>query len=209
MSTSSSLVTTPASEAPPGMIISTNPHHQPSTQPRQSLKRRKSLRLPSQPPPIPIPPSLLQSPYLNSPQSIFKRDLSAPRMPSQEDEQWLQDTIPMPSHGTEVEPDRSQERKDAAPQVTRWSVGSGARATEEAAKCEGTYPPTRGRCPKPKPRSSFHATAPPSPPLIHWRQMPSRFASRPQWLTEGQTRSEPDITRPLEHSYFSSVAPLR
>ena len=57
--------------------------------------RRRSLRLPSQPINIPVPPSLLQSPYLNSPASIFQRAVSSPQHPSKEDEQWLQDTVPL------------------------------------------------------------------------------------------------------------------
>ncbi|KAF8874623.1 hypothetical protein CPB84DRAFT_570596 [Gymnopilus junonius] len=58
------------------------------------LPRRNSLRLPPQPPAIPIPPSLKQSPYLTAP--IFNREVS-PILPSEEDEKWLQDTIPIAS----------------------------------------------------------------------------------------------------------------
>jgi len=57
--------------------------------------RRKSLRLADQPINIPIPPSLLESPYFNSPESIFQRAVTSLRHPSKEDEQWLQDTIPL------------------------------------------------------------------------------------------------------------------
>ncbi|TFK72525.1 hypothetical protein BDN72DRAFT_836092 [Pluteus cervinus] len=62
-----------------------------------NLNRKKSLCLPNQPLHVPVPPSLLQSPYLNSPQSIFQRAASAPRLPSEEDEEWLQDTVPLSS----------------------------------------------------------------------------------------------------------------
>ncbi|KAF8969798.1 hypothetical protein BDZ97DRAFT_1914929 [Flammula alnicola] len=62
------------------------------------MPRRNSLRLPSQPPPIPVPPSLRQSPYLNAP--IFKREISTPRLPSDADERWLQDTVPVKPAGT-------------------------------------------------------------------------------------------------------------
>lgn len=44
---------------------------------------------------VPIPPSLVSSPYLNSP--IFRREFSPPPPPSEQDELWLQDTIPLPS----------------------------------------------------------------------------------------------------------------
>ncbi|KAF8633701.1 hypothetical protein AX17_004359 [Amanita inopinata Kibby_2008] len=63
---------------------------------RQRLAHRtpSSLKLPTRATHIPIPPSLLTSPYLNSPESIFQRDISTP-LPSEEDEQWLQDTVPL------------------------------------------------------------------------------------------------------------------
>ncbi|KAG6821159.1 hypothetical protein H0H93_005379 [Arthromyces matolae] len=63
---------------------------------KSSLTRRKSLQLPSQPTAVPIPPSLLHSPYLD-PHSIFQRSLSMPHCPTEEDEKWLQDTIPLSS----------------------------------------------------------------------------------------------------------------
>ncbi|KAJ3883807.1 hypothetical protein F5051DRAFT_390948 [Lentinula edodes] len=47
---------------------------------------------------VPIPPSLLQSPYLNSPMSPFQKANSAPCTPSREDEQWLRDTVPLSNH---------------------------------------------------------------------------------------------------------------
>ncbi|KAF8638520.1 hypothetical protein AX16_010502 [Volvariella volvacea WC 439] len=64
---------------------------------KSRLSRKRSLCLPNpnQSLHVPIPPSLLQSPYLNSPQSIFQRTVSAPRLPSEEDEEWLQDTVPI------------------------------------------------------------------------------------------------------------------
>ncbi|KAF8892614.1 hypothetical protein BD779DRAFT_1670291 [Infundibulicybe gibba] len=64
--------------------------------PMLDAARSHSLCLPNQPLHIPIPPSLLKSPYLNSPESIFQRIVSTPRFPSEEDEQWLQDTVPLP-----------------------------------------------------------------------------------------------------------------
>jgi len=66
--------------------------------PSSKMPRRRSLRLPAQPPHIPIPPSLQHSPYLTSP--IFRHNFTSPRLPSEEDERWLQDTIPihLPAH---------------------------------------------------------------------------------------------------------------
>ncbi|KAJ7098122.1 hypothetical protein B0H15DRAFT_644957 [Mycena belliarum] len=66
--------------------------HRPQLMSHPGAVRRKSLRIPSQPVQAPIPPSLLQSPHLNSPQSIFRRAVS-PRVPRIDDE-WLQDTVP-------------------------------------------------------------------------------------------------------------------
>ncbi|KAF8212454.1 hypothetical protein K438DRAFT_1806533 [Mycena galopus ATCC 62051] len=54
--------------------------------------RTKSLRIPTEALKAPIPPSLLQSPHLNSPQSVFRRAMP-PRAPNVDDE-WLQDTVP-------------------------------------------------------------------------------------------------------------------
>lgn len=62
---------------------------------KHNLTRKRSLCLPTQPLNVPIPPSLLQSPFLNSPSSVFQRLVSAPCLPSEEDEQWLQDTVPL------------------------------------------------------------------------------------------------------------------
>ncbi|PPQ89117.1 hypothetical protein CVT25_006489 [Psilocybe cyanescens] len=71
--------------------------------PHVTMPRRNSLRLPHQPPSTPIPPSLRQSPYLNAP--IFKREISSPMFPTEEDEKWLQDTVPIAS--TSSDPARS------------------------------------------------------------------------------------------------------
>jgi hypothetical protein len=57
--------------------------------------RRHSLRLLTTPP-IPVPPSLKTSPYLTT-STIFSCGLASPTLPSEEDEKWLQDTIPIPS----------------------------------------------------------------------------------------------------------------
>jgi len=58
--------------------------------------RAKSLRIPRRPVEPPVPPSLLaKASYLTSPHSIFRRALSTPHLPSQEDEEWLRDTVPL------------------------------------------------------------------------------------------------------------------
>ncbi|KAJ4488219.1 hypothetical protein J3R30DRAFT_907497 [Lentinula aciculospora] len=63
----------------------------------KSPRRAASLRLCNAKADVPVPPSLLESPYLNSPMSPFQRAASVPCTPSQEDEEWLRDTIPLPS----------------------------------------------------------------------------------------------------------------
>jgi len=85
---------------------SASPNHLLRSSSKQRQVRRQSLRLTNQPIDMPIPPSLLQSPYLNSPKSIFKRAVTSPRHPSKEDEQWLQDTVPLSAHAREESPHR-------------------------------------------------------------------------------------------------------
>ncbi|THU99384.1 hypothetical protein K435DRAFT_853424 [Dendrothele bispora CBS 962.96] len=65
------------------------------SQPRGDFRvgRHSSLKL-TKPVHIPIPPSLLQSPHLN-PESIFQKPASVPSTPSEADERWLQDTVPV------------------------------------------------------------------------------------------------------------------
>ncbi|KAF9066882.1 hypothetical protein BDP27DRAFT_981545 [Rhodocollybia butyracea] len=71
--------------------------------PKQAPRRTTSLRLCSpKAVNIPIPPSLRQSPYLNSPSSPFQRMSLHPVSPNQEDEQWLQDTVPMATNSSRV-----------------------------------------------------------------------------------------------------------
>ncbi|KAJ7684976.1 hypothetical protein DFH06DRAFT_23943 [Mycena polygramma] len=93
-----------------------------------SVSRKKSLRIPTEPPPLkalPIPPSLLQSPHLNSPQSIFRRAMGPSARVPRVDDEWLQDTVPQ--HGA-VKPPPPQETKDpntnATEQARRPSQGA-------------------------------------------------------------------------------------
>lgn len=44
---------------------------------------------------VPTPPSLVNSHYLSSPNSIFYRKSSIRRWPSREDDEWLRDMIPV------------------------------------------------------------------------------------------------------------------
>jgi len=97
----------------PGFIMSlTQPHPSPISQTPRSrpvslgsgVGQGNSLRLPKKPVDIPVPPSLTESPYLTSPHSIFRRAVSNPPVvPSQEDEEWLRDTVPLSWGGRDVQ----------------------------------------------------------------------------------------------------------
>ncbi|OJA10409.1 hypothetical protein AZE42_03552 [Rhizopogon vesiculosus] len=57
--------------------------------------RSSSLHLPKQCDPIPIPPSLANSPHLLSPYSIFRRKSAVLKTPSKEHDEWLRDMVPL------------------------------------------------------------------------------------------------------------------
>ncbi|KAJ7261919.1 kinase-like domain-containing protein [Mycena rebaudengoi] len=87
--------------------------------------RKKTLRMPSQLPHAPIPPSLLQSPHLNSPR--FRHAMTVPRI-SDEDEEWLQDTKAVNSSKSQRENDEQASRRQPPPQtLTRGSSVPGGR----------------------------------------------------------------------------------
>ena len=90
---------------------------QPSTPRTMRMLRQKSLKLLTVTPNSPIPPSLWDSPYLTS--SIFSQTLSSPSLPSDEDEKWLQDTIP-----TVSAPLRSLATEGDSPSGSDWASGS-------------------------------------------------------------------------------------
>lgn len=130
------------------MLASTENHSvaEPLTcSPKHRTSRRQSLRLPPHPLNIPIPPTLLQSPYLNSPQSIFQRTISAPQHPNAEDERWLQDTVPFSLDGGG---DHGQRASSSPPLRSDAS-------REETGQSQDDRP--------------LAHSAPPSPPLVRWR----------------------------------------
>lgn len=129
------------------------------------ISRRSSLRIPAQPPPIPIPPSLHESPYLNA--SLFKYDLSLPRSPSDEDERWLQDTVPL-TQGAKGTVDR------------RGSIMRRGRDTTPSPITDksGVVIPS----------------TPLSPPIVHWRASPT---TRPDHLDQTRSEPNIHIDTPL------------
>lgn len=154
----------------PGCLSRSSSKHRPT--------RRRSLRLSNQPIHIPIPPSLLESPYLNSPESIFQRAVTSPRHPSKEDEQWLQDTVPLSVDG--------REEGERRPRSMELPLGEAVR---------GEHP--RGR-PTEKRSMSPHPT--PSPP-VRWRH--PIFPPPAGWIGQATIRSAPIMT---EQGYFVATA---
>jgi hypothetical protein len=57
--------------------------------------RSASLHLPKRCDPTPVPPSLTNSPHLSSPYSMFRRKPAMLKTPSQEDDEWLRDMVPI------------------------------------------------------------------------------------------------------------------
>jgi len=95
-------------------------------------RRPSSLRITTRPVQVPIPPSLLTSPYLNSPESIFQREIVTPcRRPSEADEQWLQDTVPLDTVETcminvsEVKKEKCILRRRSIPHLPHYDRGFG------------------------------------------------------------------------------------
>lgn len=141
-----------------------------------TIPRRHSLCIPAQPPPIPIPPSLRESPYLNA--TLFKYDLSLPRSPSDEDERWLQDTVPLTQGGAANVKGSGVDRKGSILRRS-WPVGPRRDTT--------SFPTTSTD----ESDSSVMPSAPLSPPIVHGRAFPT---SRPDHPGLTQTRSESNIT---------------
>ncbi|KAF5386759.1 hypothetical protein D9615_001818 [Tricholomella constricta] len=152
---------------------------------KKRFSRRKSLQLPPQPLDIPIPPSLLQSPYLNSPESIFQRTLSAPHKPSEEDEQWLQDTVPLSLDS------RDEQRKRARLSTSSDMSSQGPSSAEESSE-DSAHSSTF------RPNSTGPSQAPPSPPLVRWRR-PNHLVP-PSWSGQPRVRSAPCVD---DREYFA------
>ncbi|KIK79392.1 hypothetical protein PAXRUDRAFT_281613 [Paxillus rubicundulus Ve08.2h10] len=66
-----------------------------TTQIRFSKRRSLSLHYSRNLNAVPIPPTLANSPHLSSPNSIFWQKSSAPKCPSQLDDEWLGDMVPL------------------------------------------------------------------------------------------------------------------
>lgn len=83
----------------------------------RSTKRSSLLTCPRRPDATPIPPTLVNSPYLSSLNSAFRRKTPLPRWPSQQDDEWLRDMVPADrSLGSDV--DTKSEVSDSTPSPT-------------------------------------------------------------------------------------------
>ncbi|KAJ2917664.1 hypothetical protein MD484_g2810, partial [Candolleomyces efflorescens] len=79
---------------------SQRPPMPPSSSSSSAIKpRRNSLRLSTQPHSVPVPPSLLQSPYLTAPKRPPPSQAPS-HVPSEEDDSWLQDQVPLSASGS-------------------------------------------------------------------------------------------------------------
>ncbi|KAG6889730.1 hypothetical protein C0995_015028 [Termitomyces sp. Mi166 len=144
---------------------------------KASINRRKSLQLSHHSLAAPIPPSLLQSPYLD-PQSIFQRTFFAPHYPTEEDEKWLQDTVPL-------EYDKKRGRFSTS------STSSSISPTTTEASMQL------------RPRSIGPTYVPTSPPIVRWR-LPCHTLSS-TWHEPSRVRSLSSLEEQPE--CFESIRP--
>jgi hypothetical protein len=149
--------------------------------------RPKSLRLSSRPVNVPVPPSLAKSPHLHSPQSIFRRAISVPRLPSEEDEVWLRDTVPLAK-------ETKGEAKNGA------ESGNLSLSQTLPPKSNGGEEVVRGR--SEDLRVLAHSTlAPPSPPLARWSSIPS--STKKNWLDRTALAQSDTRVPQLGTGYFT------
>ena len=66
----------------------------------------------------PIPPTLINSPYLSSLNSVFRRKIPIPKWPSQEDDQWLRDMVPVDRSPSSDIDSKSEGSHDLTPSPT-------------------------------------------------------------------------------------------
>jgi len=116
-----------------------------SSQHKCRMTRRGSLQLPPRLD-IPIPPTLLQSPYVNSLEALSQRSLSVGARPSAEDERWLQDTVPITPTVEPPDDDAKSGQLPPSPSISSYSRSpqrsiSGANSPRESAHSPDLRPP--------------------------------------------------------------------
>ncbi|KIY65031.1 hypothetical protein CYLTODRAFT_76539 [Cylindrobasidium torrendii FP15055 ss-10] len=97
--------------------------------------------------PTPIPPSLRASPLLHSPHSIFKRTTSFSQTPSDEDERWLQDTVPQSAETAENEKSAEHSSRGAPP---RTPLRTPSQRSERRARTPAPNVPNVSDAPQPQ-----------------------------------------------------------
>ncbi|KAI9566500.1 hypothetical protein HD554DRAFT_1119801 [Boletus coccyginus] len=66
----------------------------------------------------PIPPTLVNSPYLSSPDSVFRRKTSVLKWPSQAKDEWLRDMVPIDRSSPSDADTKSEGSNDSTPSPT-------------------------------------------------------------------------------------------
>ncbi|EJD06008.1 uncharacterized protein FOMMEDRAFT_18222 [Fomitiporia mediterranea MF3/22] len=129
---SSSIVTLPVSASTPN--VSETAMRSRMTRTNSRLRRTGPGALV-----IPVPPTLVNSPHLQSPNSIFRRPHSGPRAsPGIEEERWLRDTVPLGSPSGRVPPPPSTSIPIVSEQ--RRSRGSSVSVSPTSAVVPGAAP---------------------------------------------------------------------
>ncbi|KAG8217448.1 hypothetical protein J3R82DRAFT_5593 [Butyriboletus roseoflavus] len=90
-----------------------------SLSPIQASKKRSPLfNRPQHPDATPIPPTLVNSPHLASSHSVFRRESSVRIWPSQEDDEWLRDMVPLDRSSASDGDTKSEASNDSTPSPT-------------------------------------------------------------------------------------------
>ncbi|KAF8201505.1 hypothetical protein BJ912DRAFT_503710 [Pholiota molesta] len=188
--------------------------------------RRHSLVLPPQPKQAPIPPSLVQSPYLNAP--LFTNDLNPPRLPTDAAERWLQDTVPISADSAMAQDRRGSimhkqpSSSPHTPSVRHPSYPASGPITPVADAAAPPHTPPMSGFTKGHARYLAHSLAPPPDVVDQFNLSPrsptTYTASRPAYMA--QARSTPNIhragtengsqTQSQRNSYFPPhIPPMR
>ena len=84
----------------------------------RTKKRSSFFTCSRRPDATPIPPTLVNSPYLSSPNSVFRRKTSVLRWPSQANDEWLRDMVPMDRSSASDADTKSEASNDLTPSPT-------------------------------------------------------------------------------------------
>ncbi|KAG0705177.1 hypothetical protein DFH29DRAFT_303458 [Suillus ampliporus] len=121
--------------------------------------RSLSLHLPKRCDPTPVPPSLANSPHLSSPHSVFRRKSILLKTPSQEDDEWLRDMVPMRGEKHTFD-EKVSSGSSAVTSMQKWETSQ-----DNSASSSGSSLQSRSML---SPRPSIHRSwsSPSTPSLI-------------------------------------------